>query len=156
MVSLRMIDAVDSKTDHVGQTYKAILDSPVIVDGQTVIPKGGDAFVKLVKVQSAGNMSGTSELQLQLDRISNGNKSYTVTSNVYQSEGSSQGKKAVKQTGIGAGIGAGAGAAATAIGKGEQVRVESEAKLTFRLEQPLSVTIPINPPAGAGGNTTSR
>jgi hypothetical protein len=176
MVSLRMIDAVDSKTDHVGQTYKAILDSPVIVDGQTVIPKGGDAFVKLVKVQSAGNMSGTSELQLQLDRISNGNKSYTVTSNVYQSEGSSQGKKAVKQTGIGAGIGAaigaiagggkgaaigagvggGAGAAATAIGKGEQVRVESEAKLTFRLEEPLSVTIPINPTAGAAKNVTAR
>jgi len=165
MVSLRMIDAVDSKTDHVGQTFKASLEAPVLVDGQTVIPKGADAFVKLTKVQSAGNLKGTSELQLQLDRVFVGNKSYTVTSNVFQTVGDSQGKKAVKQTGIGAGIGAvigaiaggkkgaaigagvggGAGAATTAIQDSEQVRVEPEAKIVFRLEQSLSVTIPVRP-----------
>ena len=177
-----MIDPVDSKTDKVGQTYKASLDEPVMLDGQTVFRKNSDVFVKLVKVQSAGEMSGTSEVQLQLDRILVGNKTYTVTSNVYQSVGSSQTKKAVKQTGIGAGIGAiiggiaaggkgaaigagvggGAGATATAIGKSEQVRVESEAKLTFRLEEPLTVTIPINSTSGsssggaAGRLTTTR
>jgi hypothetical protein len=112
MVSIRMIDPVDSKTSHVGQTFKASLESPVIVDGLTVIPKGGDAFVKLMKVQSAGALSGTSELQLQLDRVYIGNKSYTVTSNDYDSVGDSQGKKAVKQTGVGAGIGAIIGAIA--------------------------------------------
>jgi len=182
MVSLRMIDPVDSKTDKVGQTYKASLDEPVMLDGQTVFRKGSDVFVKLVKVKSSGELSGTPEVQLQLDRILIGNKSYVVTSNVYQSVGDSQTKKAVKQTGIGAGIGAiiggiagggkgaaigagvggGAGATATAIGKSEQVRVESEAKLTFRLEEPLTVTIPINSTGGsssggaAGRLTTTR
>lgn len=174
LVSLRMIDAVDSKSDHVGQTFKASLESPVIVDGQTVIPRGGDAFVKLLKVESAGSLSGKSQIQLQLDRIFIGNKSYTVTSNTYESTGASQGTKAVKQTGIGAGIGAvigaiaggkkgaaigagvggGAGAAGTAIEKGEQVRVESEAKLTFRLEQALDVTIPVG--AASSNNSSGR
>lgn len=169
LIAIRMIDAVDSKSDHVGQTFKASLDSPVIVDGQTVISKGGDVFVKLAKVQSAGSLSGTSEIQLQLDRVYIGNKSYTVTSNVFQSTGASQGQKAVKQTGIGAGVGAiigaiaggkkgaaigagvggGVGAAGTAIEKSEQVRVESESKVTFRLEQPLNVTIPVGGAAGA-------
>jgi len=159
-----MIDPVDSKTDHVGQTYKASLDAPIMADDQIVIPKNSDVVVKLAKVQTAGQMSGTSEVQLQLDQIFVGKKAYTVMSNVYQSTGDSQGKKAVKQTGIGAGTGAiiggiagggkgaaigagvggGAGAAATAIGKSDQVRVESEAKLTFRLEEPLSVTVPVN------------
>ena len=168
LFSVRMIDPVDSKTDHVGQTFKASMESPVILDGQTVIPKGESVFVKLTKVETAGKLSGTSELQLQLDRVYLGNKSYTVLSNTYQAVGDSQGKKAVKQTGIGAGIGAvigaiaggkkgaaigagvggGAGATATAIENGEQVRVEPEAKLTFRLEQPLNVTVPIGAAAG--------
>ena len=164
LVALRMIDAVDSKTDHEGQTFKASLDAPVIVDGLTVIPKGSDVFVKLTKVESAGNLKGTSEINLQLDRLYVNGKAYPVSSDTYQSVGASQGKKAVKQTGIGAGIGAvigaiaggkkgaaigagvggGAGAATTAIQNGEQVRVEPEAKLTFRLEQPLNATILIN------------
>jgi hypothetical protein len=172
LLSIRMIDPVDSKTDHVGQTFKASLDAPVILDGQTVIPKGGDVFVKLTKVESAGRLSGSSQLELQLDRVYVGTKSYTVISNTFQSAGDSQGKKAAKQTGIGAGIGAiigaiaggkkgaaigagvggGAGAGATAIENGEQVRVESEAKLTFRLEQPLNLTIPV----GAAAGTNSR
>jgi len=164
LLSIRMVDSVDSKTDEVGQTFKASMDAPLIVDGQTVIPKGSEVFVKLTKVTSAGNLKGTSELQLQLDRVYVANKAYTVTSNTFQSTGDSQTKKTVKQTGIGAGIGAvigaiagggkgaaigagvggGAGAAATAIGKGEQVRIASEEKLEFRLEEPLNVTVPIS------------
>jgi len=167
-----MIDPVDSKTDHVGQTFKASMESPVILDGLTVIPKGENVFVKLIKVDSAGRLKGASELQLQLDRVYVGNKSYTVMSNTYQAVGDSQGKKAVKQTGIGAGIGAvigaiaggkkgaaigagvggGAGATATAIENGEQVRVEPESKLTFRLEQPLNLTVPV----GAAAGTTAK
>jgi len=169
-----MIDPVDSKTDHVGQTFKASLDAPVVVEGLTVIPKGNDVFVKLTKVESAGNLSGTSEVNLQLDRLFINGRSFTVSSNTYQSVGDSQGKKAVKQTGIGAGIGAvigaiaggkkgaaigagvggGAGAATTAIQNGEQVRVEPEAKLTFRLEQPLNVTVPLNGVTSTSGRTT--
>jgi len=163
LVSIRMVDSVDSKTDQLGQTYKASLDSPLIADGQTVAPKGSEVFIKLTKVASAGNMKGASEVQLQLDRIYVNNKAYTVTSNVFQSVGSSEGKKTVKQTGIGAGIGAvigaiagggkgaaigagvggGAGAATAAITKGEQIRIASEEKLDFRLEEPLTVTVPI-------------
>ena len=166
VLSVRMVDSVDSKTDQVGQTYKASMDSPLIVDGQTIIPKGGEVALKLTKVTSAGNIKGASEVDLQLDRLFVSKKAYTVTSNTFQSVGSSEGKKTAKQTGIGAGIGAvigaiagggkgaaigagvggGAGAATAAITKGEQVRIASEEKLDFRLEEPLTVTVP-NPAA---------
>lgn len=164
LLSIRMVDSVDSKINQVGESFKASMDSPVIVDGQTIIPKGGEVFVKLTKVASAGNLKGASEVQLQLDRLYVSNKAYTVTSNTFQSVGGSEGKKTAKQTGIGAGIGAvigaiagggkgaaigagvggGAGAATAAIGKGEQVRIASEEKLDFRLEEPLNVTVPIS------------
>jgi len=163
VLSVRMVDSVDSKTDQVGQTYKASMDSPLVMDGQTIIPKGGEVTLKLTKVTTAGNIKGASEVNLQLDRLYVNKKAYTVTSNTLQSVGSSEGKKTAKQTGIGAGIGAvigaiagggkgaaigagvggGAGAATAAVTKGEQVRIASEEKLDFRLEEPLTVTVPI-------------
>jgi hypothetical protein len=163
LLSVRMVDSVDSKTDQVGQTYKASMDSPLVLDGQTIVPKGGEVTLKLTKVASAGNIKGASEVNLQLDRLYVNKKAYTVASNTFQSVGSSEGKKTAKQTGIGAGIGAvigaiagggkgaaigagvggGAGAATAAVTKGEQVRIASEEKLDFRLEEPLTVTVPI-------------
>src|SRR5439155_10310864 len=161
LISVRMIDSVDSETGHVGETFKAALDAPVIVDNETVFPKGAEAYVKLTKVQSAGNLTGQSELQLQLDRIFLGKKSYTIESNVYETSGARQGAKTARTAAIGAAIGtaigaiagggkgaviggatgAGAGVGIEAVTKGEQVRVNSEALLEFRLEQPIEVTV---------------
>jgi len=168
MLSVRMVDSVDSKTDQVGQTYKATMDSPLIVDGQTIMPKGGEVTLKLTKVASAGNIKGASEVNIQLDKLYVNKKAYTVTSDTFQSVGKSEGTKTAKQTGIGAGIGAvigaiagggkgaaigagvggGAGAATAAITKGEQVRIASEEKLDFRLADPVTVTVP-NPARNA-------
>jgi hypothetical protein len=160
LISVRMIDSVDSESGHVGQTFKASLDAPITVDNETVFPKGAEAYVKLTKVQSAGNLKGKSELQLQLDRIFLGRKSYTIETNTYDTSGAAQGAKTARTAVIGAAIGtaigaitgggkgaviggatgAGAGVGIEAVTKGEQVRVDSETRLDFRLEQPLEVT----------------
>ena len=161
LIGIRMIDAVDSKTGHVGQTFHASLDAPITVDNQVVGAKGADVYVKLTEVQSAGNLKGQSELKLQLDRILIEKKAYSVESNVFQTVGAAQGAKTAKAVGIGtaigaaigaiaggkkgaiigAGTGAGAGVGIEAATKGEQVRVESESRLDFRLERPLEVTL---------------
>lgn len=162
LVNVRMIDSIDSGSDHVGQAFKASMASPVVVDGETVIPKGADVFVKLVDMKSAGNMTGTSELKVQLDRLFVDNKSYVVESNTFTQTGANQTTKTAKTVGIGtaigavlggitggkkgavigAGAGAGAGTAVEAATKGEQVRIASESALTFRLEAPIQVTLP--------------
>jgi len=162
LINVRMIDSIDSGTDHVGQAFKASMASPVVVDGETVIPKGADVFVKLVDMKSAGNIRGTSELQVQLDRLFVDNKSYVVESNTFTQTGANQTTKTAKTVGIGtaigavlggitggkkgavigAGAGAGAGTAVEAATKGEQVRIASESAMTFRLESPIQVTLP--------------
>jgi hypothetical protein len=156
-----MIDSVDSETATVGETFKASLDEPIIVDGEMVFPTGSEVYVKLSKVQSAGRVRGKSELQLQLDRISLGSRSYLLDSSTYVSTGASQTGRTARSAGLGAAIGAaigaisgggkgaaigaatgaGAGAGVEAIRKGEQVRVDSETKLDFRLEESLEVTL---------------
>ncbi|HEU5238285.1 MAG TPA: hypothetical protein VFU37_14215 [Pyrinomonadaceae bacterium] len=156
-----MIDSVDSETAHAGETFKAELDAPVVVNGDTVFPRGSDVYLKLTKVQSAGRVSGRSEIQLQLDRILLGQKSYSVETNTYTNTGASQGGRTARSAGVGAAIGAaigaiagggkgaviggttgaGAGAGVEAVRKGEQVRVDSETRLEFRLEDSLEVTL---------------
>ncbi len=165
-VSIRMIDAVDSASAHVGETFKASLDSPIVVDNETVFPKGAEVYVKLTKVESAGRLSGKSELQLQLDRIFLGDKSYTLESNTFENTGASQGARTARSAGLGAAIGAaigaisgggkgaiiggatgaGAGVGVEAVRKGEQIRVDSETRLDFRLENPVDVTIQLPSP----------
>ncbi len=171
-VSVRMIDSVDSATAHVGETFKASLDSPIVVDNETVFPRGAEVYVKLTKVESAGRVSGRSELQLQLDRIFLGNKSYTLESNTFENTGASQGGRTARSAGIGAAIGAaigaisgggkgaviggatgaGAGAGVEAIRKGEQIRVDSETRLDFQIENPVEVTIQLPSPANSSSH----
>ena len=37
---IRMIDGVDSEVNRLGQTFSASLDQPVLVNGETAIPRG--------------------------------------------------------------------------------------------------------------------
>ena len=87
LIAIRMIDSVDSSSDHVDQTFHASLDAPVMVDNQVVVPKSADVYLKLTEVESAGRLKGQSRLKLQLDRIFVEKKSYTVESNVYEAVG---------------------------------------------------------------------
>jgi hypothetical protein len=157
LVAVRMIDAIDSETAHVGETFKASLDAPILVDNDTVFPKDSEVFVKVTKVDSAGRVRGKSELQLQLDRIFLGKKSYTLQSSTYENTGARTAKTGALGAAIGAAIGAiagggkgaviggatgaGAGVGVEAVRKGEQIRVDSESRLDFRLEESLQVTL---------------
>jgi hypothetical protein len=162
-----MIDSVNSETAHLGESFRASLDGPVMLESETVFPKGADAYVKLTMVQSAGNLKGKSELRLQLDRISVGTTSYVVESGIHAVSGAAQGAKTARTAGLAAAIGAtigaitggrkgaviggttgaGAGVGIEAVTKGEQVSVDSETRLVFRLEKSLEVTLP---PATSG------
>ena len=55
-ITVRMIDAVDSNVARLGQTFRASVDEPVLVNGQTVIPRGADALVKLVEDKQSGQV----------------------------------------------------------------------------------------------------
>src|SRR6266566_1455810 len=172
-VYIRMIDSIDTEQAHPNETFRASLDKPIVVDGQTIIPARSDVFVKVVEVQSAGKLSGTSELKVELDKLFIGKQSYTVVSNTFTETGPSQGKKAARNVGIGAAvggiiggvlggkkgaiIGAGAGGGGGAvITKSDQIRINSETELLFKLENPLEVTISPAPPASTSTTPASR
>ena len=53
-ISIRMIESADSARDSLGRLYRASVDRPVVVNGQTVIPRGPDAQVALIDAQQSG------------------------------------------------------------------------------------------------------
>jgi hypothetical protein len=153
---IRMIESVDSETNRVGQSFRASLDQPVMVDGQTVIPRGADATVTLVDAKESGKLTGRADLTLSLQSVSINGRMVDINSQTINKEGSSQGEKTAKVAGgtaavgaiigaiagggkgaaIGAGAGAAAGAGSQVILGGSKVRIPSETRLTFVLDTP--------------------
>ena len=151
---IRMIESVDSETNRVGQTFRASMDQPVMVDGETVIPRGADAVVKLVDAKDSGKLTGRADLTLSLQSVSINGHFVDINTQSINKEGASQGEKTAKVAGgtaavgaiigaiagggkgaaIGAGAGAAAGAGSQVITGGQHVRVPSETRLTFVLD----------------------
>jgi len=159
-VRVQMIDGVDSSVNHAREVFHASLQAPIAVSDQIVVPTGTDMYVKLVNAKSAGHMTGQSELALELVRMEFQGKSYGLVSNEYTQTGNSRGKRTAETVGggaaigavlgaiighgkgaaIGAATGAGAGTVAEAATKGQQVKIASETKLDFVLDQPVDVS----------------
>jgi hypothetical protein len=152
--SIRMIDSVDSERDRLGQTFRAALDQPVMIDGNEMIPRGSDVTVKLVDSKQSGKLAGKTELALSLQSVSVNGRMVDVNTQTVREESSSRTGRTAKVAGgaaavgaiiggiagggKGAAIGAGAGAA-TGVGvelatSGQRVRVPSETRLTFVLD----------------------
>ncbi len=160
VLTVRMIDPIDSSRNRPGEEFAATVDAPVAVGERVIIPRGSDARVRLVNSQSAGRMTGQSELQVELVGVAVGNMTYAIETSVVEKKGASEGKRTAATVGggaalgglvgaiagkgkgaaIGAAVGAGAGTAVGAATKGQQVNIPSEAKLDFTLKVPLSVT----------------
>jgi hypothetical protein len=159
-VRVQMIDSIDTAVNHAGDVFHASLASPIVVGSQVVVPKGTDVYVTLTNAKSAGHMTGQSELALELSRMDFQGKTYSLSSNDYTQTASSRSKRTAETVGggaalgallgavlgrgkgaaIGAAVGAGGGAAAEAATKAQQVKIPSETKLDFQLQQPVDVS----------------
>lgn len=159
-LAVRMIDSIDSEVNRTGETFRASLDSPIMVEGEEVVPAGTDVSVRLAEAKTAGKFAGRSELRLEVSWFEFQGKRYTVHSSTYEQVGSSRGKNTAAKVGggaaigavigaiagggkgaaIGATVGAGAGAGAQVFTKGQQIKVPSETRIDFRLDQPVVVT----------------
>ncbi|MDE3198162.1 MAG: hypothetical protein KGN84_17575 [Acidobacteriota bacterium] len=158
-ITVRMIDAVNSETSHLGQTYRASIDEPVLVNGQQVIPRGADVVTKLVEDRQSGKIQGKTVETLALVSITINGQAVPVTSTEVRTESSSRGARsagiigggaalgaivgALAGGGKGAAIGATSGAAlgggAEVLTKGQTVKIPSETRLTFRLQTPVQL-----------------
>jgi hypothetical protein len=160
-VTIRMIDSVDSGVNKPGEIFHASLDAPIVVNDQVVVPRGADVYVRLSDASSAGKFTGKSELHMELIKLEFQGRSFPLVSSTYSLTGGSRGKNTAEKVGggaalgaiigalagggkgaaIGAGVGAGAGGVYQGATKGKQVKIPSETKLDFQLDQPATITV---------------
>ena len=160
VLTVRTIDSIDSKTNQAGEVFRASLDAPIVVNNQVIVPTGADAYIKLVTASSAGRFAGRNQLTLELSTVTFRGRTYNVVTSDVRQSGASRGKGSAEKIGGGAAIGALIGAIAgggkgAAIGaavggaggaglqglrKGKDLKIPSETRLDFTLQQPFDVT----------------
>src|SRR5580704_4566040 len=77
---VRMIDSVDSSRNHVGDVFHASLETDLYINNTLVARKGTDVYGRLAKVQEAGKLAGSAELELELMRIVIDDHDYPIVS----------------------------------------------------------------------------
>jgi len=160
-ILIRMVDSIDSTKQKTGDRFTASLETNLQAEDTVVASRGSTLYGRLAQASSAGRMSGSSELTLELTDIVINGSAYPLLTSTYEvkgkGEGGSTAKKVVGGAGLGAliggiagggkgaGIGAAAGAATgTAVAgakKGQQLQISSETLLEFRLQQPVSLPV---------------
>jgi len=158
---VRIDDSLSTEKNAAGDTFRATLDAPLIVDGMAIAERGARAQGRIVDCDKGGKVKGLARMTLSLVLLntSDGQKVRLETDTYAHEAKPSTTKDAVK-VGAGSGIGAAIGAAAgggkgAAIGagagaaagtadvlltRGKAAEVPAETRVSFRLEQPITLT----------------
>jgi serine/threonine-protein kinase len=151
-VTIRTVGPIESGKSRPGQKYSASVDTPVLVGGNVVVPRGADAQLEVVDAADSGHFKGRAKLELRLVALSVRGRLQTVQTDSFFQEGSLRAKTGAvvvggaaavggaiggifhKKKGAagGAAAGAGAGAGFEESTRGE-VTIPSETRLEFHL-----------------------
>ena len=161
-LTVKVGQALSSKTSQTGQTFLATLAQPVSVEGKSAIPAGSTASGTVLTAKAKGKIKGEGELSLALTSVTVRGQTYTIQTSALSSTSKGKGKRTAKTTGggaaggaligglagggkgaaIGALVGAGAGLVGGAATGNQQIEIPVESALSFRLSAPLRLPPP--------------
>ena len=159
---VRIGETLSVQHNLAGDTFFATLDQPLVAGGYVIAERGARVEGKIVEVDKAGRMSGTARMSLALTQVnSSDGQRIPLQTSTFTKDGADRNHKtdaakigggavlgaiigAAAGGGKGAGVGAGAGGAAgtgaVLLSGGRNVTIPVETKLSFRIEQPVTIT----------------
>lgn len=161
-LTVRVDQALGSKTSQPGQTFLATLAQPVSVGGRAAIPAGSAVSGTVVTAKAKGKIKGEAALSLTLTSITVKEHTYAIQTSALDSTAKGKGKRTAATTGggaaggaligglagggkgagIGALVGAGAGLVGGAMTGNKQIEIPAESALSFQLSAPLTLPPP--------------
>lgn len=158
-IYVHLQQSISSATAQNGDSFAAILDEPLMVNGRTVAPSGAPVKGRVVAVRKSGHLRDAGYLRLTLCAITLNGKEVPIETTSMFVEGGSFRKRNLAYTGGGIGgnsvIGPFAGGKGTVIGPtvgpvsgttaayamgNKEVGFAAERKMGFRLIQPLNIS----------------
>jgi hypothetical protein len=156
---VRLNQSISTDRQRSGDHFSATLEAPVVVQGQTLIPRGAQLRGIVREARPSGRLKGRAVLTLALESVDLHGRPVAIhTGSATRVSGSHKKRNlatmgggagtgaiigALAGGGAGAAIGAGAGAAAGFTGAvitgKKQVRIPAEAVMTFRLQRAVRV-----------------
>lgn len=160
-IVIRTTNTLTTKELKNGERFLATLHQPLVVDGVTLAAKGAEVEGVVVESDPGGRVKGVAQLGVALRSIQTAAGKVEIQTGAYVTEAKSSVKKDVtrgaimtgvgaaigaiagggKGAAVGAGVGAGAGTATAVATRGEPAVIPAESVLTFRLKQPVTVTV---------------
>jgi hypothetical protein len=160
VIPVRLNESVGSEHNQPGDTFTAVLDSEIVVDGLVIAERGARAEGRVVQSRAAGRIKGLSSIAVELTEImtSDGQR-VKIQTDAFEKHGErSTGDDAMKMgtssaigavlgaifgggkgAAIGAAIGGASGAGSVLLGRGKPVQLASETRISFRLRGPVDV-----------------
>jgi hypothetical protein len=162
---VRLGETLSTDHNYSGDTFRATLDRPLILDGFVIADKGSKVLGKITGIDKAGKFEGTSNLQLALTEINTTDgQRVRIQTGFFDKKGAPNNGAGVAKVGggavlgavigalagggkgaaIGAGAGGAIGAGTAMAGKGRPAVIPTETKLTFQLSSPTTITERLN------------
>lgn len=159
VLTVRLNEAISSKSNHAGDKFTATIEEPLEVGGMVVVPKGSSVSGTVTDAKARGKLKGSALLRLVLDSMTVKEKDYDIETAAVAQSMAGKGKRTAafggggaatgalvgalaggaKGFGIGMAVGAGVGLAGGAFTGNKNIELPAETLLSFKLLKPVEL-----------------
>lgn len=150
---IRTTDDIDSRRHGAGHRFRGQLESALVVDGETVVPRGAFVHGRIAQASQAGRVVGSSELVVEFTDVMINDQLVPIRTGELSAQGAGEAGRTVGRTARSAAIGgliggrsgartgAAVGAGASLVTRGASVNIPRGTIVETRLDTPLTVQL---------------